>query len=198
MARIGYKVAKYNIIDETTKRYKALEGNNVPIFEKVVDEKFAPEFNNAELYANDGLAESDYSFKKGVLTVTIADDEDKLMALIFGNNMIETDEVSNNINDMAPFMGFGHIIPKSVNNKRKYKAEFFPKIKFSKITHDDKTRGESVEFGTTSLEATVFPLDEVINGLPKGTWEKHQTFDTLEDAETYLDSLLTPTVLEGE
>lgn len=198
MARIGYKVAKYNTIDETTKRYKALEGNNVPIFEKVVDEKFAPEFNNAELYANDGLAESDYSFKKGVLTVTIADDEDKLMALIFGNNMIETDEVSNNINDMAPFMGFGHIIPKSVNNKRKYKAEFFPKIKFSKITHDDKTRGESVEFGTTSLEATVFPLDEVINGLPKGTWEKHQTFDTLEDAEAYLDSLLTPTVLEGE
>lgn len=198
MARIGYKKAKYNVIDEATMKYKALEGNKVPDFEKVVDEKFAPEYNNAELYANDSLAESDYSFKKGVLTITVADDNDTLDALLFGNDISETGEVTSTIDDMAPEIGYGHIIPKSVNKKRKYKVEFFPRIKFSKITHDDKTRGESVEFGTTSLEATVFPLGEELNGLPEGTWEKHQTFDALKEAEEYLDSLLTPTVVEGE
>ena len=48
MARIGFRKAKYNAIDYTTNKYKALTENKVPDFEKVVDEKFAPEFNNAE------------------------------------------------------------------------------------------------------------------------------------------------------
>ena len=39
---------------------------------------------------------------------------------------------------------------------------------------------------------TVFPLDTALNGMTAGTWEKHQTFDTLAEAETYLDKLLTP------
>ena len=52
MARIGYRKGKYNEIDTATNKYKALTGGTVPEFEKVVDEKFAPEFNSAELYAN--------------------------------------------------------------------------------------------------------------------------------------------------
>ena len=62
MARIGYRIAKYNQIDSTTKKYKTLGTGGVPVFEKVSEETFAPEFNNAELYAFDALQESDYSF----------------------------------------------------------------------------------------------------------------------------------------
>ena len=50
MARIGFKKAKYNKIVGTT--YDTLKQGGVPVFEKVVDEKFAGEFNTAELYAN--------------------------------------------------------------------------------------------------------------------------------------------------
>ena len=42
-------------------------------------------------------------------------------------------------------------------------------------------------------EGTVYPLEKEVNGLAVGTWEKHQTFATLAEAETYLDGLLTPT-----
>ena len=83
MARIGFKTAKYNKIVNNT--YATLTNNAVPVFEKVVDEKFAPEYNSAELYANDGIAESDYSFKKGTLSLTVADDNDKLCAELLGN-----------------------------------------------------------------------------------------------------------------
>lgn len=191
MARIGFKKAKYNKIVDNT--YATLAGTpaTVPVFEKVVDEKFAPEYNNAELYANDGLAESDYSFKKGVLSLTVADDDDKLCAELLGNTDTEG-EVTSNIEDVAPEFGYGHIIPKLVGGVRKYKVEFFPRVKFTKVTSDNKTRGESVEFSTTAIEGTVYPIETALNGLTAGTWEKHQTFATLAEAEAYLDGLLTP------
>ena len=190
MARIGFKKAKYNKIVDG--KYEALKDNKVPEFEKVVDEKFAPEYNNAELYANDGLAETDYSFKKGGLSVTIADDDDNFIAGLFGNEIAEDGEVVSTIDDTAPEFGYGHIVPKVVGGVKKYKAEFFPRVKWIKISTDNKSRGESVEFGTTALEGTVMPLETEMNGLKAGTWEKHNTFATYAEAETYLDTLLTP------
>lgn len=197
MARIGFKKAKYNKIVGNT--YATLTSSAVPVFEKVIDEKFAPEYNSAELYANDGLAESDYSFKKGTLSLTVADDDDKLCAELLGNTS-ETSggEVTSNIEDVAPEFGYGHIIPKMVGGARKYKVEFFPRVKFTKITSDNKTRGESVEFSTTAIEGTVYPLETALNGLKVGDWEKHQTFATLAEAETYLDGLLTPKTPKSE
>lgn len=189
MARIGFKKAKYNKIVGNT--YAALTETKVPVFEKVVDEKFAPEYNTAELYANDVLAESDYSFKKGTLSLTVADDDDKLCAELLGNTDTEG-EVTSNVGDAAPEFGYGHIIPKMVGGVRKLKVEFFPRVKFTKVTSDNKTRGESVEFSTTAIEGTVLPLDTPVNGLALGDWEKHQTFATLAEAEAYLDGLLTP------
>ena len=119
MARIGFRKAKYNEIDSATKKYKTLTGGAVPEFEKVVDEKFAPEYNTAELYANDTLCESDYSFNKGTLSLTIADDDDTLLAKILGNTN-STNEVTSTIDDVAPEFGYGHIIPKVVNGTKKY------------------------------------------------------------------------------
>ena len=191
MARVGFKKAKYNKIVGDS--YATLTSSIVPLFEKVIDEKFAPEYNNAELYANDALAECDYSFKKGTLSLTIADDNDALCAELFGNSVSkEGGEVTSTIEDSAPEFGYGHIIPKIVGGVRKYKVEFFPRVKFTEISGDNKTRAESVEFGTTSLTGVVYPIDTPINGMASGVWEKHNTFDTLTEAETYLDSLLTP------
>ena len=193
MVRIGFKKAKYNKISGD--KYAALKDSNVPMFEKVVDEKFAPEYNTAELYANDGLAETDYSFTKGTLSLTVADDEDAFCAELLGNTMSSTSdkEVTSTVDDIAPEVGYGHIIPKVVGGVRKYKVEFFPRVKFTKITSDNKTRGASVEFSTTAIEGTVMPLETAVNGMAAGVWEKHQTFATLSEAETYLDGLLTPT-----
>lgn len=187
MARIGFKKAKYNKISGN-----GYESTTPKEFEKVIDEKFAPEYNNAELYANDGLSECDYSFKKGNLSLTVADDNDSLGAELLGNTIATTGgEVTSNTEDSAPEFGYGHIIPKMVGGARSYKVEFFPRVKFTKITSDNKTRGESVEFSTTSIEGTVMPLETAVNGLKIGDWEKHNTFASLTEAEAYLDSLLT-------
>ena len=190
MARIGFKKGKYNLIDPQTKKYAAVT-DGVPCLEKVIDEKFSAEFNSAELYADDALAETDYTFKKGSLAITVANDDDDKDAELMGNTITEG-EVTKNITDTAPEVGYGHIVTKMVNGVRKYKVEFFPRVKFTKITTDAKTRGESVEFGTTSIEGVVYPLDAEMNGDPAGTWEKHKTFATEAEAEAYLDTCLTP------
>ena len=190
MARIGFKKGKYNQIDPETKKYAAVTGG-VPCLEKVIDEKFSAEFNSAELYADDALAETDYTFKKGTLAITVANDDDEKDAELMGNT-IEEGEVTKTITDTAPEVGYGHIVTKMVNGVRKYKVEFFPRVKFTKITTDAKTRGESVEFGTTAIEGVVYPLDAEMNGYKAGTWEKHQTFATEAEAEAYLDQCLTP------
>ncbi len=192
MARIGFRKAKYNPIDKETGKYKALTSNQVPMFEKVVDEKFAPEYNSAELYANDVLAESDYTFKKGALTLTVADDEDTFCATLLGNTVATEKIVASNVDDIAPEFGYGHIITKVVGGVRKYKVEFFPRVKFTKITSDAKTRGESVEFTTTSIEGTVYPLENALGSCTAGCWETHETFTSLTEAEAWLDELLTP------
>lgn len=194
MAGKGLKKAKYNQIDVQTKKYKTLTDSKVPLLEKIIESKFAPEYNNAELYADDVLAESDYSFKKGALSIVVADDKDDVCAELLGNDVSEENEVTSNVNDTAPEFGFGHVVPKIVNGEKKYKVEFFPRIKFTKITTDRKTQGKSTEFATTNIEATVSPLSEAVNGLKVGDWEKHKTFTTESEAETYLDTLLTPSV----
>ena len=51
---------------------------------------------------------------------------------------------------------------------------------------DEKTKGESVEFTTTTLEGSVLKLSD-------GTWSKTKTFDTYNEAISYLEKLLTPT-----
>lgn len=191
MASIGFKKAKYNKIDADSKKYATLTDGKVPCLEKVIDEKFSAEYNSAELYADDGLAEADYSFKKGGLAITVAHDEDERDAELMGNTISEG-EVTKNIADTSPEVGYGHIIPKMINKVKKYKVEFFPRVKFTKITTDAKTKGEGIEFGTTAIEGTVLPLAEDFNGMKAGTWEKHQTFATEAEAETYLDKCLTP------
>lgn len=192
MARIGYKSAKYNKINPATNKYETLgTGNTVPTLVRVIDEKFAPEYNSAELYADDVLAESDYSFKKGTITITCADDDSAVESAFLGHT-ITTEETVKNVSDKSAEVGYGHVVTKMVSGVKKYKVEFFPRVKFTKITTDAKTRGEGVEFGTTTIEGTVMPCDRAINGNAVGVWELHKTFDSESAAITYLDTCLTP------
>lgn len=194
MARVGLKSALFNQMDKNTKKYKDLENDEVPKLGRIIDEKFSPENNSAELYADDALAESDYSFKKGTLSITVADDDDTVEASLLGNSAAEDGEVTKNIEDVAPEIGYGHIVTKLIGGVRKYKVEFFPRVKIAKITTDGKTRAGNTEFGTTAIEGTVYPLEEDFNGLKAGDWEKHKTLDTYPAAFEYLKTLLTPSV----
>lgn len=192
MASIGLRTAKYNKIDYTTKKYAALEKESiVPILGRLIDAKINEERNSTELRADDIIAEKDTSFKGGTLNLTIDDVEDETYADVKGCTISEK-EVTDNSEDVAPELGYGHIVTKIYKGVKSYKVEFLPRIQITKITADRKTKGESIEYNTVSIEADVMELEEPINGMNIGDWKKIETFATLAEAQTYLDGLLTP------
>lgn len=192
MASIGLRTAKYNKIDYTTKKYATLEKESiVPVLGRLIDAKPNPEKNSTKLYADDIEVENDSSFKGGTVNITVDDVTDETYADIKGC-VISEKEVTDNSNDVAPEIGYGHIVTKIYKGVKSYKVEFLPRIQITKITADRKTKGESIEYNTVSIEADLKELEEEINGMNIGDWRKMKTFETLTEAQTYLDGLLTP------
>lgn len=192
MASIGLRTAKYNKIDYATKKYAALAKESiVPILGRLIDAKINEERNSTELRADDIIAEKDKSFKSGTLNLTVDDVTDETYADVKGCTISEK-EVTDNSEDVAPELGYGHIVTKIYKGVKSYKVEFLPRIQITKITADRKTKGESTEYNTVSIEADVMELEEPINGMKVGDWKKIETFETLSEAQTYLNGLLTP------
>lgn len=178
MAKIGLKNIRYAILTENgdTASYDGAKS-----FGKAIECKVSIESNSAELYADDALAESDYSFKKG--TVTLGVDDDAVFAEILGHEISEDGEVIRKDTDTAPYVGIGRILTKVISGVRSYKVEFLNKVKFAEPEQEDKTKGESLEFSTPSIEGTVSTLAD-------GSWSKSKTFSEYSEASTYLDSLM--------
>ena len=183
MARIGLKYLRYSVLDEND---AVTTGKS---FGKAVDCKVSIEKNNAELYADDGIAESDYSFKKGTIALTVDDGADTVFAEVLGHSISTgtgtvAGEMVRNANDTAPYVAIGRILTKVVSGVKQYKVEFLHKVKFNEPNTDEKTKGESIEFGTSAIEGT-------IHALANGDWSKTKTFTAYAEASAYLDGLLT-------
>ena len=179
MAKIGLNNFRYSILDESTETYNGAKSLGKAIECKVSIEKY-----EAELYADDGLAESDNTFKKGTVTLTTDEDDDNIFSELLGHEISEDGEMVRKDTDIAPYVGVGRILTKVVNGAYKYKVEFLPKVKFSEPEQEESTKGDSIEFKTPNIEGTVSKMKD-------GTWSKAKTFDNKEDAISYLESLMT-------
>lgn len=176
MARIGLRNFRYSKLDEN-------DNVTTPAsLGKAIDCKVSIEKNSAELYADDGLAESDYSFKKGTIDLTC--DEETAFADLLGHEAGEDGEVVRNADDVAPYVAVGRILTKQINGVKSYKVEFLCKVQFNEPNADEKTKGESLEFGTSTISG-------VIHKKENGDWSRAKTFTDYEEASTYLDGLLT-------
>lgn len=177
MARLGLQGFRYAIIsDEDPLTY----GTPATVG-KAVGAKVTLQLNSAELYADNVLTETDYTFSKGSISMTVSDDEDTVLAALLGRTVgTSPAEIVRKNTDVAPYVGVGRIITKIVGGVYKYKAEFLSKVKFQDTMPEDKTKGEKVEFGTVELMGEVCALSD-------GTWSKTATFTTVADAVSYLD-----------
>lgn len=186
MARIGLRNFLFGILTETTTgtTTTATYGPGIKPA-KAISCSVSITNNSATLYADDALAESDTSFQSGTVTLGIDDEDIETLATLLGHT-VTSHEVVRNALDVAPYVGLGRIVTKMVNNVYKYKVEFLCKVKFGEPSQEENTRGESIEFGTTTIEGTVATLGD-------GNWSKAQTFDTLAAAQTYLEGLFNTT-----
>ena len=178
MAKIGLTNFRYSVLTEATDGTPSYAGAIKPA--KAVSCSVSIDNNDAKLYADDALAESDTSFSGGSVTMGIDEDDLTTMAALLGHT-IDDGEIVRNADDAAPYVGLGRVVTKMVGGQYKYKVEILYKVKFAEPSQENNTKGESVEFGTTEIEGTIAALAD-------GNWSKAKQFDELTDAISYLES----------
>lgn len=176
MAKIGLNSFRFGILTEAadgTPTYGAAQTPGAAISCSVEVTN-----NDAKLYADDALQESDTSFSGGTVTMGIDREDQTTMAALLGHTVSDGVMVRS-ANDVAPYVGLGRIVRILRDNVLKYKVEFLYKVKFSEPSQDDATKGESVEFNTYEIEGA-------IAALANGNWSGNKYFDDLDTAKTYL------------
>lgn len=174
MAKIGLKGIRYAILkDDGT--YEAPKS-----FGKGVSATVTPSSSEAKLYADDALAESDSTFGSATVSLTVDDDRDAVFGELLGHTVTDG-ELIRNVNDIAPYVGLGRIVTKIVGNVRAFKVEFIAKVKFKEPSQENNTKGESVEFSTSTIEGDASSPEG-------GNWSKSKTFETEAEAVAYVDA----------
>lgn len=151
------------------------------------------------LYADNAAAESDNQFAGGTLTLSTDDLMPTPMLAILGlkQQPMDLDGASTaspqwlvyDDDQVIPYIGFGGIVKKQINNATKWVAVVLTKIQFSNPGLDAVTQGETIEWQTTELTATVMRDDSA-----KHVWQMQSTpMDTEADAEAAIKKALNIT-----
>lgn len=148
------------------------------------------------LYADNGIAETDRQFTGGTLTLSTDELSQEVSKAILGLKeqsigTIEgvTDEsVQELIYDEAqstPYLGVGFIVKKVVSGITKWRGVVLTKVMFSVPNDAATTQGESIEWQVPELSATIMRDDSATH-----MWKREATFTTEAQAEAYIKDRL--------
>ena len=183
MAKIGLNNFRYGILTEAQDGTPSYGGAKTPA--KAVSCNVEVSNNDAKLYADDVVQESDTSFAGGTVTMGVDRYDYQMQADLLGHTYdSETNNLVRNTNDVAPYVGFGRVITEMVDGNYQYRVEFLAKVKFAEASQDDSTKGENVEFNTFEMQGQVAQCGN-------GYWSESQTFTDKAAAISYLEGLLS-------
>lgn len=184
MANIGMQNMKYALL-VTSGEGAETTYQTAKEFIGAISASITPNSAEASLYGDDKLMEYSSSFQNATISLSAANDDDGVFADLLGRKQeASTGRYRSNINDVAPYVGFGYIVSKMVNGQTKYRAQFFPKMKFKPFVPEASTKGENLEFKTITVEGMTMPNKY-------GDWESHIDVDSLEAAKSELDKYFT-------
>lgn len=181
MAKIGLKNFYYSVATEDATT-GALTYAGATKLAKAISATFEPTLSDATLYADDAIAERDSGVTGGTLTLGIDRYDLDTAATLLGHTVTDGEMVSN-VNDTPATCGVGRVVTLMQDGVYKYRAVFFPKVKFQEPSSDNTTKGETTEFGTYEISGTVIPPVD-------GDWRKEQVFTTEAAAVAYLVGLM--------
>ena len=148
------------------------------------------------LYADNGIAETDKSFASGTLTLSTDDLSQAVSKIILGAKEADLTEITGITDEgaaeliydddmVAPYLGVGMIIKKKVGGVQKWRAIVLPKVMFSVPADAATTQGESIEWQVPELTAIILRDDT-----EKHTWKREVTLTAEAQAEAYIKSKL--------
>lgn len=178
MAKIGLQYLVYKSQESSGRLAKAIQAD------------LSIALNEAKVYADDGVAESDKSFREGTITLGVDDLNDTIQKELLGHTIDpETGEITASGNDNNPYVGVGFICISKKDGQQRFRAIWVPKVQFAEPSETNQTKGESTSFSTPTMTGTIM-LDNDMN------WKKENSFETIAEARSYLDEKveITPEV----
>lgn len=132
------------------------------------------------LYADDAVSESVKEFVKGALKLGIKDLETATIAELLGQEVDGDNVIYGGADDEPPYVAVGFRAKKTGG---KYRYIWLYKVKFKIPNEAFKTKGESIEFNTPSIEGEFFKRAD-------GRWKADFTgLETSEVAKTFLQQV---------
>lgn len=151
-----------------------------------------------DFYADNNVEETDAgTFQNGELTLKTSDLTQEVSKLILGLKTAtfsygEDKTAEENVYDddaAAPYLGYGIIEMHQINNVTKFRAVVLPRIRFNLPELSATTKGESIEWQTPSITATIMRSEQVDSNYKK-PWMMDTWFETESDAIEYLKAKL--------
>ena len=150
---------------------------------KTISFTFEPSVADASLYADDSRAEYDSRVTGGTVTMGIDREDATTIADLLGHTKSASDEITDNVNDVAPYVGVGRVTRLMVDGVQKFRGTVISLVKFSEPNESDNTMGESIEFQTSEISGQMI--------IPQnGKWRQRKTFTTQADAISYIEGIL--------
>lgn len=148
------------------------------------------------LYADNAIAETDRTFAGGTLTLSTDDLSQEVSKAILGlteqaitgiEGITDTSvkELVYDDTQVTPYLGVGFIIKKKVSGVYKWRGVVLTKVMFSVPADAATTQGESIEWQTPELSATIMRDDSTTH-----MWKREATFTTEAQAEAYIKNRL--------
>ena len=187
MATIGVSKPYYGVYVNTDGTVTYTGGE---VFAKAIE--FSASIDSGDdnnLYADNGIAESDRSFGGGSISVTTDEISQEAARAILGiTSRTITVGLNTNVTELiydddmsVPDLGFGIIIKKKTGGVYKYRAVFFNKIKFNIPEDAATTQGDTIEWQTPTIEGIIMRDDSA-----KHAWKSEALLDTEAEAEAYI------------
>lgn len=201
MATIGVSKPYYAVYSNTGSTVSYASGGVMGKATQVDIEIETSEDNN--LYADNGIAETDRQFTGGALTLSTDDLSQQVSKAILGLKEqalgaiegVADEDVQELIYDetqVTPYLGFGFIVKKVVGGVTKWRGIVLTKIMFSVPNDSATTQGESIEWQVPELSATIMRDDSTTH-----MWKREATFTTEAQAEAYIKDRLNITTGVG-
>lgn len=165
---------------------------------KAINFTGTPNKNEVELYADDGVAETDKSLKDWGTSLNVDDLSLKVQADLLGHTYTEAVEATDGgettpegieigSDDVAPYFGVGFYKRRRKNNVTSFTVIWLYKVQHGEPTENAETKGESVNFQTATIEGKAYPVEITENGKTKMSIGKKLLFSTEAEAKAWLN-----------
>lgn len=126
---------------------------------KLIQVSITPNINEGSLYGDDALAEYVKEFSNFDVSLNTTTLPAAARAKMFGETYTEAAtnpaapaKIVSKGSDFCPYVGFGFVVGEIINDVMQYACVWLHKVKFSLPAETYDTKGDSITFGTPTVE----------------------------------------------